>query len=132
MAQILANMGEYAQPLSLLGLHIEEEPKEHSTQDKNVPEELRDEEEKEVNHSLHDEIMKGEKSDEDTEEEQSVPSQIALEEFHGEEGVEKKVTQEITELARVFIPEQPEHNNEGIPQEENQGIGQDDSLGLSK
>ena len=30
LAQILANMGEYAQPLSPLGLHIEEESKEHS------------------------------------------------------------------------------------------------------
>ena len=92
LAQILANMGKYAQPLSPLGLHIEEEPKEHSAHEKNAPKELLDEEEKEENHSVHDESMTREKSDEDTEEEQSVPSQMAPEELHGEEGVENEVT----------------------------------------
>lgn len=37
LAKILANMGEYTQPLSLPELHVEEEPKEHSAQDKNAP-----------------------------------------------------------------------------------------------
>ena len=41
--------------------------------------------------------------------------------------MEKEVTQEITELARVFTPEKPEQNSEGEPQEDNQGIGQGDS-----
>jgi len=36
------------------------------------------------------------------------------------------------EAARVFTPEQPEQDNEGVPQEENQGIGQGDSPGPSK
>ena len=66
LAQILANMGKYAQPLSPLGLHTEEEPEEQSAQNKNTPEELSDEEEKEENHSIHDVSMTGEKSDEDT------------------------------------------------------------------
>ena len=68
-------------------------------------------EEKEENHSVHDESISGEKSDEDTEEEQSVPSQTTPEEFHGGEGVEEEVTQEITEPSRVFTPEQPKQNN---------------------
>jgi len=72
-------MGEYAQPLSPLGLHIEEEPKEHSAQDKNAPEEVHDEEVEEENHPVHDESMTGEKSD--TEEEQYVPNQTTPEEF---------------------------------------------------
>lgn len=132
LAQILSNMGEYSQPLSLLDLHIEEEPKEHSTHDKNPSEELCDEEEEEENHFVHDESISGEKSDEDTEEEQSVPSQTTPEEFHGGEGVEKEVTKEITEQARIFTPKQPDQNNEGAPQEENKGISQDNSPGSSK
>ena len=80
LAQILANIGEYAQPLSPLGLHIEEEPKEHSAQDKNAPEKLHNEEEKEENHSIHDVSMTGEKSDEDIEEEQSTPGQTTSQE----------------------------------------------------
>ena len=56
----------------------------------------------------------------------------APEEFHGEEGVEKEVTQEIIEPTRISTPEQPEQNNEGAPQEENQGICQDNSPGPSK
>lgn len=83
-------MGEYTQPLSPLGLHIEEEPKEHSAQDKYAPEELHDKEVEEENHIVHDEGMTGEKSD--TEEEQSILSQTTLEEFQEEEGVEKEVT----------------------------------------
>ena len=79
MAPILANMGEYAQPVSLLGLHIEEEPKEHSAQDKNAPKELHDKEVEEENHLVHDESMTGEKSDEDAEEEKYVSSQSAPE-----------------------------------------------------
>jgi len=90
LAQILANMGKYPQPLNPLGLHIEKEPKENSAQDKNAPGELCDEEEEEENHLVHDESMTGEKSD--TEEEQSVPNQTTPEEFQGEEGVEKEVT----------------------------------------
>jgi len=39
------------------------------------------------------------------------------EELHEEEGVDKEVTQEITEPARVSTPEQPEKNSEGTPQE---------------
>ena len=91
MAQIMANMGEYAQPLIPLNLHIEEELKEHSAHQKYASKELCDEEEEEENHSVHDESISREKSDEDTEEEQFVPSQISPEEFHGE-GVEKDVT----------------------------------------
>ena len=53
MVQILANMGKYAQPLSLLGLHSEEEPKEHFAQDKNTPEELCNEEEERVTKVTH-------------------------------------------------------------------------------
>jgi len=87
--QILANMGKYAQPLSPLKLHIEEEPKEHSAHGKNASKELCDEEEEGENHSVHYESISREKSDEDKEEEQSVPSQTTLEEFHGGEGVEE-------------------------------------------
>ena len=66
MAQIQANMGKYAQPLSPLDLRIEEEPKKHSAQDKNSSEELCDEEEEEENHSIHDQSISGEESYEDT------------------------------------------------------------------
>lgn len=77
--KILANTGKYAQPLSPLELHIEEEPKEHSAQDKGAPEELPDKEVEEENYPIHDEGMIGEKSD--TKEEQSIPNQTTLEEF---------------------------------------------------
>jgi len=40
LAKILAIMGEYGQPSSPPDLHVEEEPKEHSAQDRNAPEEL--------------------------------------------------------------------------------------------
>lgn len=83
-------MGEYAQPLSQLGLQIEEESKEHFAQDKNAPKELHDEEVEEENHLVHDESMTREKSD--TEEEQSIPNQTTPKEFQEEEGVEKQVT----------------------------------------
>ena len=73
-----------------------------------------------------------EENDEDIEWEQSAPSQTTLEELHEEEGVDKEVTQEVIEPARVSTPEQPEKNIEGAPQEENYEIGQDNSLGLSK
>lgn len=63
LAQILANMGEHAQPLSPLGLQIEEEVKEHSSQDKNAPDELRDKEENEENHFVDDVSMRGEEND---------------------------------------------------------------------
>ena len=36
LAQILANMGEYCQPLSPLNLHTEEGSQEHSAHDKNT------------------------------------------------------------------------------------------------
>lgn len=52
--------------------------------------------------------------------------------MHEEEGVDKEVTQEIIELARVSTLEQLEQNSEGAPQEENQGIFQDNSPVLSK
>lgn len=119
LAKILANIGEYAQPLSPLGLQIEEEPKEHSAQDKNAPEELHDEEENEENHYVHDVSMRGEENDEDIEGEQFSPSQTTPEELHEEEGVDKEVTQEITEPARVSTTEKLEKNSEGAPQEEN-------------
>jgi len=89
LAKILANMGKYGQPLSPLGLHIEEEPKGHSSQDKNEPEELCDGEENEENNSAS---MTGEENDEDIEGEKSAPSQTTLEELHEEEGVDKEVT----------------------------------------
>lgn len=132
LAKILANMGKYGQPLSPLGLQIEEEPKEHSAQDKNAPEELHDEEENEENHYVHEESMTAQENDEDIEREQSTSSQTTPEELHEEEGVDKEVTQEITEPTRVSTLEQPEKNSEGASQKENQGIGQDNSLGLSK
>jgi len=66
-------MGEYGQPLSPPDLHGEEEPKEHSAQDNNAPEELHDEEVENESQPVHDENMSGERSD--TEEEQSAPSQ---------------------------------------------------------
>lgn len=74
LAQILVNMGEYAQPLSPLGLHIEEEPKQQLAQEKTAPEELRDEEEKEEDQSVHDVSMTWEKSDEYGETKPSTPS----------------------------------------------------------
>lgn len=92
LAKILANMGEYGQPLSPLGLQIEEEPKEHSGQDKNASEELCDEEENEENRSVHDVSMKSEENDEDIKGEQSAPNQTTPEELHEEEGVDKQVT----------------------------------------
>lgn len=79
LAKILANMGKYGQPLSSLGLQIEEEPKEHPTQDKNAPEELCDDEENEENHYVHDVSMTREENDEDIEGEQSAPSQTTPE-----------------------------------------------------
>ena len=92
LAQILANMGNYAQPLSPLNFHTEEGPQEHSVHDKSASEEFCEEEEEEENHSTHDESIPREKSDEDKEEEQSIPSQTKLEEFHEGEGVEEEVT----------------------------------------
>ena len=80
----------------------------------------------------HFESMTGEENDEDIEWEQSAPSQTTPEELHEEEGVDKEVTQEITEPTRVSTPEQPEQNNEGAPQEENQGIGQGGNPGPTK
>lgn len=79
LAQILANMGEYTQPISPLNLHTDEELQEHSVHDKSASEELCDEEEEEENQSGHDGRVSEEKNDEDEEEEQFVPSQNTLE-----------------------------------------------------
>lgn len=40
LAQIMANMGEYAQPLSPLNHHTDEGLKKHSAHDKNTSEEM--------------------------------------------------------------------------------------------
>lgn len=123
-------MGEYGQPLSPLDLHAEEEPKEHSVQDKKALEELHDEELEKENQHVHDENMTRERSD--AEQEQSIPNQTTPEEILEEGEVEKEVTQEIIEPARVLTPEQPEQSKKEAPQGENQGIDPDNSPGRSK
>jgi len=90
---------------------------------------LRNGEENQENHFAS---MTEEENDEDLGGKQSAPSQTTLEELHEEEGVDKEVTQEVINPARVSTPEQPEPNIEEAPQEENQGFAQDNSLDLKK
>ena len=68
-------MGKYGQSSSPSDLHVEEEPKEHSAQDGNSPEESHAKEAEEENLSVHDENMTG-----DAEQGQFLPSQMTLEE----------------------------------------------------
>ena len=89
-------MGEYGQPSSPPDLHAEEEPKEHSTQDRNAPEELHAEVEKEIQ-PIHGGSTMGERSD--AEQEQSVPIQTTPEEILEEGEAKKEVTQGIIEPA---------------------------------
>lgn len=59
LAQILANMGEYAQAHSPLDPHIEEGPQEHFVHNKSASKELCDEYKGEEDHSTHDESIPG-------------------------------------------------------------------------
>ena len=117
LAKILANMGEYGLPSSPLDLHAEEEPKEHSAQDRNAPEDLHAKEVEEESQPVHDENVIGERSD--AEQEQFVPSQTTPEAIPEEGEAEKEVTQEIIEPARVLAPEEPKQSNKEAPQREN-------------
>ena len=123
-------MGEYGQPSSPPDLHAEEEPKEHSAQDRNSPEELHAEEVENESQPVHDGSMMRERSD--AEQEQSVPSQTTPEEILEEGEAEKEVTQGIIEPARVLGPKKPEQSNEESPQGENQGINRDNGPGRSE
>ena len=67
LAKVLANMGEYGQPLSPSDLHAGEKP-----QEKDAPEESHAKEAEVENLSIHDEKMS-----ENTEQEQPVPNQKA-------------------------------------------------------
>lgn len=105
LANILANMGEYGQPLSPSNLQVEEE-----TQEKDALKEVHTEEAEVEISSVHDE-----KVTENIEQEQPVPSQKAPEESPEEIREEEELAQERTEPSKVLTLEQP-------PQEENPEI----------
>ena len=78
--------GENGQSSSPSNFHAEEEPKEHSSQKGNSPEESHAKEVEDKSQLVHDENMIG-----DAEQEQSIPSQMTPEETREEVGLDVSV-----------------------------------------